>query len=918
MNVFVGVFLGFLLCKSWQPLIKKITESFFQNFKIESSESKDSCIIINGGEQLLESIFENAPVPMLLINKQTELIMMNKAALEIGIDTEKEFSGKGPGYSLGCISASINEKGCGDSAECSRCRLRLTIQDTFKTKTSKNKVPVIFVACKNSTDISYNFLISTSYIEIQNAPMVLMVMEDVTSIIKAEKALIESEFRYKQITRAITDYIYTILVDDNGAISTHHTPACFKITGYQAEEFESNPGLWLDIVYEKDRSDFVLFLKNAKTSSEKNLMEHRIIRKDGRVCWISNVLVLKGFRKDKTIQYDGIIHDITERKLAEEALENQNKLFNTMLDNLPIGIFMMSVQEGKPIQANRHAKELMGRGIVDGAGLSNLNEVYDAYVAGTDQLYPVEKMPIVRGLEGYESHVDNMEIEHPDGKRILLEVFGCPVFDKDNNIVASLVGFCDITQRKNDEFALRESERKLSIIFEYSHIGISLSDENGNIQYMNPAFCQLLGYQPDQAIGQNFRIFTDPDDVESEIKIIHKLRNRETDSVSFEKKYIRHSGLEIWVQMQVSCFRDIHGNITNFIAIIEDISERKKSIDLLKASEEKFRNIFNTSNDAILITDTKGNILEVNNITIEHSGYPLDVLKKLNIVEMVDINDREPIKHQLENIKDQKGFIQTSYVNGRGEKLYIEVVGHTINYDGREAILMISRDISERKIMQQKILNAIIEAEEKERTFFSQELHDGIGPILSTIKLYLQWIQNPDTKSDKSILLDEALNTIEEAIISVKEISNKLSPNVLKKFGLGTAINSFVKKLENLGNVKFSIDVQLSERLRPEIEIMLYRVLVEAINNSLKYAEASLIKIDIKTDSGSLLVSYFDNGKGFKIDELENNFGNGLFNMQNRVTTCEGSFVVKSNRGEGTEIKIVIPEHKFLKTVSLS
>ena len=285
---------------------------------------------------------------------------------------------------------------------------------------------------------------------------------------------------------------------------------------------------------------------------------------------------------------------------------------------------------------------------------------------------------------------------------------------------------------------------------------------------------------------------------------------------------------------------------------------------------------------------------------------------------MVDINDREPIKHQLKNIKDQKGFIQTSYVNGRGEKLYIEVVGHTINYDGREAILMISRDISERKIMQQKILNAIIEAEEKERTFFSQELHDGIGPILSTIKLYLQWIQNPDTKSDKSILLDEALNTIEEAIISVKEISNKLSPNVLKKFGLGTAINSFVKKLENLGNVKFSIDVQLSERLRPEIEIMLYRVLVEAINNSLKYAEASLIKIDIKTDSGSLLVSYFDDGKGFKIDEPENNFGNGLFNMQNRVTTCEGSFVVKSNRGEGTEIKIVIPEHKFLKTVSLS
>lgn len=901
-----------MLGKSLQIFLKNFIVSFFQSFKFGSFEGKDSNIIINEGEYLLESIFENAPVSMMLINKHTELLKVNKAAKEIGLDAAKELRGNQPGNGLGCINASFKDTGCGKSVECSRCRLRLTIQETFKTKTSQNKVPVIFFVQKGDRDISYNFLISTSYLEIQSSPMVLMVMEDVTSIVKAEKALIESEFRYKQITRAITDYIYTILIGDNVEISTFHTPACFKITGYHAEEFEKDPGLWLDIIYEKDRPDFFSFLKKAKESNEKTVTEHRIIRKDGSICWVSNTLVLKGFRKDKTIQYDGIIHDITERKLAEEALENQNKLFNTMLDNLPIGIFMMSAQEGKPIQANKHARDLMGRGIIEGASLGNLNEVYAAYIAGTNEPYPVDEMPIVRGLKGLDSNVENMEVEHPDGKRILLEIVGCPVYDKDNNIVASLVGFYDITERKIAEFAVRESERKLSIIFEYSHIGISLSDDKGNIQYMNPAFSQLLGYQPDDALGKYFRIFTDPADVESEIHMFNKLRNREIDSLSFEKKYIRYNGEEIWVQMLISCFRDMKGMVTNFIAIIEDISERKKSTDLLKASEEKFRNIFNTSNDSILITDLEGNILEVNDITIDHSGFPREVLKKLNIVDLADINDKELIKSQLANIREHKGFIQTSYVNGRGEKLYIEVVGHTINFDGREAILMISRDISERKIMQQKILNAIIEAEEKERTFFAQELHDGIGPILSTIKLYLQWIQSPDTKSNKSILLDDALGTIEDAIVSVKEISNKLSPNVLKKFGLETAIHSFVKKLKNLENVKFSINVQLPGRIRQEIETMLYRVLVEAINNSLKYAEAEHIYINIETDTSSLTASFRDDGKGFEIDLLKNNSGSGLFNMQNRVTTCEGSFTIKSNPGKGTEIKIAIPAQKFI------
>lgn len=876
--------------------------------------SRNSSGTLKENELLLETMFEDAPVPMVLLNENIEMVKINKAGREIGIDPENEVVGQLPGNAFNCITALHNNQGCGNGKECTKCRMRLTVQKTFNTKASQNKIPTIMVLQQNLVEATYNFLISTSYLELNSVPMTLMVLEDVTSIINAEKALIDSEFRYKQITRAITDYIYTVIIHENDELQTVHTPACIKITGYNAEEFEVNPSLWFDIIYDADKTDVHTFFKKLKSSRENIKIEHRIVRKDGTICWVSNTLVIKAYRKDKAIQFDGIIRDITERKSAEEALENQNKLFNTMLDNLPIGIFMIDSANGMPLLANKHAELLLGKGIVP-ADIESLNVVYKAYLAGTNTPYPFEEMPLYLGCHGKESHVDNMEVEQPDGKRVLLEIVGCPVYDTNNRNVASLVGFYDITERKNAEIALRESEEKLSLIFDYAHIGISLSDDKGIVQYMNPAFCKLLGYKSDQAIGKSFRMFTDPQDVDAEIALFNKLRKNETNVLSYEKRYLRDDGQYTWVQLQVSCFRNLKGEVTNFIALVEDISERKKSIEILKSSEEKFRNIFNTSNDGILITDLKGNILEVNKITIDRSGLSLDMLKKSNIIKMIAPDDRENALYQLANIKNSKGFLQTSYINGKGQKQHIEIVGHTINFDGKEAILIISRDITERKIMQQKIMNAIIEAEEKERNFFSQELHDGIGPILSTIKLYLQWIQSPGTKSDKSVLMNDALNTIEDAIVSVKEISNKLSPNVLKKFGLETAIQSFVRKIGNLANVQFTVDIRLSQRIRPEIETMLYRVFVEAINNSLKYAEASHIYIEINADENSLSAIFRDNGKGFEIKPaLEKISGNGLFNMQNRVQTYEGSFTLKSHPGRGTEIKIALPSHKYLNT----
>ncbi len=147
---------------------------------------------------------------------------------------------------------------------------------------------------------------------------------------------------------------------------------------------------------------------------------------------------------------------------AEEALVEQNRIMTVLLNNLRVGVFMVEAPSGKPLLANRAAKDLLGRGIVKGSFKDNLAEVYRAYKLGTNDHYPVDQMPISHGLQGRSHTVDDMVVVHPDGKKILLEVFGSPVRDQQGNVIASLVSFSDISERKRTE----EEKEKLQAQFQ--------------------------------------------------------------------------------------------------------------------------------------------------------------------------------------------------------------------------------------------------------------------------------------------------------------------------------------------------------------------------------------------------------------------------------------------------------------------
>ena len=160
--------------------------------------------------------------------------------------------------------------------------------------------------------------------------------------------------------------------------------------------------------------------------------------------------------------------DITERVRAEEelkrsenALNRQNELFTLLLKNLPVGVFMVEAPSGKPIMANDAATRLLGRGILPDATPNNLAQVYDTYKVDCEGHYPQNELPIILGMQGISAHIDDLIVLRSDGTKTLLEIFGSPVTDNQGNIWASLVSFTDITERKNAEVTLKNSQEQL-------------------------------------------------------------------------------------------------------------------------------------------------------------------------------------------------------------------------------------------------------------------------------------------------------------------------------------------------------------------------------------------------------------------------------------------------------------------------
>jgi PAS domain S-box-containing protein len=333
----------------------------------------------------------------------------------------------------------------------------------------------------------------------------------------------------------------------------------------------------------------------------------------------------------------------------------------------------------------------------------------------------------------------------------------------------------------------------------------------------------------------------------------------------------------------------------------------------LKKSEVRFNSLFEQNNDIIFTMDAAERIIAINPIgeklltgKIEH-GIPIkDIVspnsyKRLREIFMQAIEHQNPFCSSEIELTARNGSILSFQVN------------FSITYQNQKAleIFGIARNITSNKMLQNQILSKVIETEEREKKAFAAELHDGLGSLLSTINIYVGLLQKKEKpEEERAKLLHELHNLVNEAVANVRFYANSLTPNVLNDFGLLAAIRIFAEKINTTrpGLVNLSLPQEL-EGIDKIIEINIYRILLELINNSMKYSGADQINIVIIPETRYLQISFTDNGKGFDVDHILNSevSGMGVKNVMTRVKTINGTCDFESSEGNGVSVHIMIP-----------
>jgi PAS domain S-box-containing protein len=328
-----------------------------------------------------------------------------------------------------------------------------------------------------------------------------------------------------------------------------------------------------------------------------------------------------------------------------------------------------------------------------------------------------------------------------------------------------------------------------------------------------------------------------------------------------------------------------------------EIEIRKASELQVANSEKNFRNIFEKSSDPILIVGNNSKILDFNLAFQKISGQTENEIFNMQYEELLPVSEREKFNTYYQNPELMPMRFDIQYNSISHGTRYYDISPSIITYDDNLAFLLIIHDLSEKMNIEKRNYLTAIEAEEKERSRFSKELHDGLGPLLSTLKIYLEiFFTNPND----SEIRERIESTLTESIKSVKEISNNISPYILENMGLIKAVSSFIEKIRFGKKLEIDFQTNLSFRIEPEIEISVYRFITELLNNTIKHAQASTIQIEINENQSKLEIRYTDNGIGFSIDEVsQHSKGIGLYNLRSRIEKLGGKIEMISSPGSG-------------------
>ncbi len=654
-------------------------------------------------------------------------------------------------------------------------------------------------------------------------------------------------------------------------------------------------------------------------------VEKRYLRKNGEPIWVALTVSLITGQHGEPVYALGMIEDISARKQTELALAQALAWQQAIFEGSRDAIFITDAQ-AHFIEVNRAACELTGfsRAELLMMSISDLHEEIDL------QAYRLFHGRILAG----EEIITEAKILRKDGSKVDTEF-------NNRRIIISGVPYMhtvarDLTERRRAE----EELRKLSHAVEQSPASVIITDPRGHIEYVNPRFCQLTGYSEAEVIGKQ------PSILKSGYHS-HEFYKQLWKTITAGKQWRgefcnkKKTGEIYWESASICGIRNQQGEITHFVAVKEDISERKRIESDLKKSEEKYRTLFEVSQDAVLITQPDGKILDINPAGVEMFGYHSkeDFFNIGNAAALYEKpTERAPLINQLlahGSIKDHEIRMKKK----DGASLEVLLTSATIQDENGEplALYAILHDLTNRKKIERQLLHA--QKMETIATLVSGIAHD-FNNLLVVILGNLEFVLE-DLRPHDPILPN--LQRVEEAALKARDLISKLLSfsrrQALKPqpMNLNAAIKDALGMMQTIVGNNITVETRLARNLNSVLAdpLQVHQILMNLCVNArdampgggrifltTKNISAEEINGLLQTNGSRHFVqlTVSDTGVGmnkkiqsrlfepfFTTKQIGKGTGLGLSVVYGIVKQHKGYIEVESEPGAGATFKIYLP-----------
>jgi PAS domain S-box-containing protein len=445
-----------------------------------------------------------------------------------------------------------------------------------------------------------------------------------------------------------------------------------------------------------------------------------------------------------------------------------------------------------------------------------------------------------------------------------------------------------------------------------------------NIIAVNQAVEHILGYSPEEVIGQNAEfLHVDRDRyVEFGRRMFSALDQQGFFSIEFPLR--SKDGRIIQLEHTITDIKDESGQRILLVGIARDITERKRAEEALMEEAIRRRILVEQSRDGIVVLDQNGKVFEANQRYAELLGYSVEEVSQLYVWDWDSQWTREELLEQIRCVDAHGDHFETRHRRKDGSSIDVEVSTNGVVLRGQKLVFCVCRDISQRKRAEEEILRQreelrglatrLAEVEESERQQLARELHDDVCQNLTSIALTLETLKLRAQREPLNRFLSKLSDAIDLAGHTseiTRNIMEGLRPTVLDHYGL-------MGGLRQLGSQFFQrtgIDLEVlgeeaNPRLDQRVELALFRIAQEALNNVAKHARASRVVLTQEEDRDTVRLVIADNGTGFDqnlVTKPKEGRGWGLLNIKERAKAVGGHCRIESQPGQGTRVVVEVP-----------